>query len=101
MAIIYNPANTWETDGTHNGYTVFCPTCAYGDCPYCDQEGICHIANPVEECDDFGAYYESWREYEISESYNEREREDEDWKPDDSDLELGFNPYMGGYDYDC
>lgn len=99
MAITYNPADTWETDGTRNGYTVYCPTCAYGDCPYCDQEGICHIADPVEECDDFGSYYESWDEYEASESYNEDE--DEDWEPDDSDLELGFNPYMGGYDYDC
>lgn len=99
MAITYNPADTWETDGTHKGYTVYCPACAYGDCPYCDQKGICHIEDPVEECDDFGAYYESWEEFEASASYNERE--DEDWEPDDSDLELGFNPYMGGYDYDC
>ena len=96
MAIIYNPADAWETDGTRNGYTVYCPTCAYGDCPYCDQENICHIKDAVEECDDFGSYYESWEEYE---SYNEDE--DEDCEPDDSDLELGFNPYMGCYDNDC
>lgn len=92
----------WETDGTHNGHHVYCPVCAYGDCPYCDQENLCHIADPVEECDDFGAHYESWREYEISASWNEcADLDDEDYEPDDSDLELGFNPYEGSYDYDC
>ena len=29
------------------------------------------------------------------------EDEDEDEIPDDYDDEMGFNPYMGCYDYDC
>lgn len=27
--------------------------------------------------------------------------EEDDFEPDDSQLEMGFNPYMGGYDFDC
>ena len=53
----------WETDGTYEGKTVYCPVNAYGDCPYCSKYGVCHIADPIEECDDFGAYYASWEEY--------------------------------------
>ena len=86
----------WETDGARNGYTIFCPVDAYGDCPYCDHEGICHIADPVEECDDFGAYFESWEEYE---NVADGLRDDEDYEPDVD--ETGFNPYEGAYDYDC
>ena len=67
----------WETDGTRNGYTVWCPVCAYGDCPYCDQCGICHVSDALEHCDDFDAYYESWDDYEISEGYREEPEEDE------------------------
>lgn len=29
------------------------------------------------------------------------EEEDEDYFPEDSDLEMGFNPYLGAYDFDC
>ena len=29
------------------------------------------------------------------------EDEDEDEIPDDYDDEMGFNPYLGCYDYDC
>ena len=29
------------------------------------------------------------------------EDEDENEIPDDYDYEMGFNPYMGCYDYDC
>lgn len=28
-------------------------------------------------------------------------KEFDDFEPDDSQLEMGFNPYMGGYDFDC
>lgn len=55
---------TFETDGTHNGSPVFCPVNAYGDCPYCDQCNQCRIANPVEECDDFAAFFETWDDWE-------------------------------------
>ena len=25
------------------------------DCPYCDENGICWVGNPAEECDDYAA----------------------------------------------
>lgn len=82
----------YETDGTHNGLNVFCPTCDM-TCPYCDKEGLCRISDPMEECADFGAYYISWEDYESGFDY------DRDF--DDDVDETGFNPYEGGYDYDC
>ena len=33
-------------------------------------------------------------------TYNWDEELD-DFEPDDSQLEMGFNPYIGGYDFDC
>lgn len=54
----------FETDGKRNGNYIFCPVNAIGDCPYCDKKGVCHIANPIEECDDFGAFWDSWEEYD-------------------------------------
>lgn len=53
----------WETDGTKYGEPVFCTANAYGDCPYCDEYNRCHIADPIEECDDFGMFFESWEEW--------------------------------------
>ena len=37
----------------------------------------------------------------LSEIAEEDEDEDEDEIPYDYDDEMGFNPYMGCYDYDC
>lgn len=37
---------------------------------------------------------------EYDEEEEEEEEEDEDYYDDDVD-ECGFNPYLGGYDYDC
>ena len=51
-----------ETDGTHKGETVFCPVNGW-DCPYCEK-GICYINDPIEECDDFNSFYESWEDWE-------------------------------------
>lgn len=79
----------WETDGKHNGEPVFCPVNAYGDCPYCDEFNRCHIANPVEECDDFNIFFESWEEWEGCDDV-----------PDSVD-ETGFDPYAGCYTEDC
>ena len=59
-----NPKD-WETDGTHNGATVFCPENAYCDCPYCDQCNICHVADPVKDCSEFYFYYPTWDDYFI------------------------------------
>lgn len=33
--------------------------------------------------------------------YNENEIDLDTYEPDDSNLECGFNPYSGCYDYDC
>ena len=57
----------WETDGYHDGYPVYCPANAYGDCPYCDQCNMCHIKDPVEDCEDFASCYETWDEWEDDE----------------------------------
>ena len=36
---------------------------AYGDCPYCDQCGVCHIEDPIADCDDFALFFEDWDEW--------------------------------------
>jgi len=51
------------TKGTYNGETTYCPVNAYGDCPYCDQCCVCHIEDPMEDCDDWGMFYSSWFEW--------------------------------------
>lgn len=53
----------WETDGMRNEEPIFCPVNDY-DCPYCDSELRCHIADPLEDCDGFGFFWESWEEYD-------------------------------------
>lgn len=53
----------WETNGTRNGDPIYCPVNAYGDCPYCDQYNLCHIKDPIADCDDFGAFFESWEDW--------------------------------------
>lgn len=54
----------YQTDGLHNGQPIYCPVNAYGDCPYCDEKGVCRINDPIEECSDFGAFFESWEDWE-------------------------------------
>ncbi len=49
--------------GTYNGNYTYCPVNGYGDCPYCDQMGICHIDDPQEDCDDWGTFWESWEDW--------------------------------------
>lgn len=49
--------------GTYNGDYTFCPVNACGNCPYCDKLGICHISDPMEDCDDWGAFWESWEDW--------------------------------------
>ena len=49
--------------GTYNGELTYCTVNAYGDCPYCDQCGVCHIDDPIADCDDFGAFFEDWDEW--------------------------------------
>lgn len=54
----------FETDGYHNGSPVYCPVNAYGDCPFCDQCSLCRMSDPIESCGDFGAFWDSWEEYD-------------------------------------
>lgn len=52
--------------GTYNGDTTFCTVNAYGECPYCDQCGVCHIEDPMEDYDDFAAFFSGSWEYWLS-----------------------------------
>lgn len=92
----------WETDGYRNGEPVYCPVNAYDDCPYCDRQGLCHIADPVADCDDFACHFETWDEWDNANNVDLNAPEDFsndeiEWAMD----EMGYNPYFGGYDYDC
>ena len=51
----------WETDGTKYGEPVYCPI--VGDCPYRDKDNQCHIADPIEDCDDFGMFCATWEDW--------------------------------------
>ena len=61
----------WETDGMRNGQPIYCPTNAYDDCPYCDKRGICHINDPIEECDDFMSFFESWEDWDAADEVDD------------------------------
>lgn len=54
--------------GTYNGDITYCPVNAYGDCPYCDQLGICHIDDPMEDCDDWACFWESWEDWQAADT---------------------------------
>ena len=53
----------WHTDGYRNGDPVYCPVNAYGDCPYCDQRNLCHIEDPIEDCEDFAMFFSDWDDW--------------------------------------
>lgn len=55
----------FETDGLRNGQPIYCPVNGW-DCPYYGK-GICHIADPIADCDDFGAFWDSWEDYDDAE----------------------------------
>lgn len=46
--------------GTYNDELTYCPAKKYEICPYCDQSGICHIEDPIADCDDFLTFFGSW-----------------------------------------
>lgn len=54
-------------EGTYNGEPTYCPVNCWGeqDCPYA-KAGICHIDDPVNECDEFSYFFPSWEEWENS-----------------------------------
>ena len=81
--------------GTYNGNTTFCPVNAYGNCPYRDQSGVCHIDDPMKDCSIWSYLWDSWEDWQ-----------NVDWITSDDDIndsvdETGYNPYEGAYDYDC
>ena len=89
-------------EGTYNGDTTYCPVNAYGDCPYCDQCNVCHVDDPQEDCTDWQAFWESWNEWITSDVVDpdaptDFANEEIEWAMN----EMGYNPYIGGYDYDC
>ena len=52
--------------GTYNDAPTYCPVYDH-TCPYYDPSlGICHIDDPIEDCDDFGTFFESWEDWENS-----------------------------------
>lgn len=51
-----------ESNGKHKGEIIYCPVNGW-DCSYCEN-GICYINDPMEECDDFAACFDSWEEWE-------------------------------------
>lgn len=48
--------------GTYNGELTYCTVNAI-DCPYY-KKGICHIDDPMEDCDDFASFFDgNWEEW--------------------------------------
>lgn len=41
---------------------VYCPVNGW-DCPYWQKDGTCTIENPIEDCDDFGVFWDKDDEY--------------------------------------
>lgn len=54
----------FETDGYRNGQPIYCTVNAW-DCPYFDSD-FCHIKDPIKNCDDFAAFFESWEDWDNS-----------------------------------
>ena len=54
--------------GTYNGEITYCPVNGW-DCPYFENGegsrcGVCHIDDPIEDCDDFACAFRSWEDWE-------------------------------------
>lgn len=50
-------------EGTYRGDYTYCPVNAYGDCPYCDQCNVCHIDNPLRDCEGWKYFWDSWDDW--------------------------------------
>lgn len=57
-----------ESNGTHKGEPIYCTVNAW-DCPYY-KNGICYIKDPMKECDDFSAFFDSWEDWEECDEEN-------------------------------
>lgn len=97
------------TKGTYDGEYTYCPVNAYGDCPYCDKNLVCHVEDPLKDCDDWTMFWSSWDEWkqidwvtEDTFAQDEIEWAKENYGYEESDdTEIGFDPYAGCYTDDC
>lgn len=64
--------------GTYNGDFTYCTVNAY-ECPYCDQCNVCHIDDPIADCEDFAMFFEDWDEWLRCDAPDEGEDADELW----------------------
>lgn len=51
-----------ESTGLRNGSPIYCTVNGWG-CPYYEN-GICYIANPIAECNDFSLFFETWEDWD-------------------------------------
>lgn len=82
--------------GTYNGDTTFCTVNAYGNCPYCDQCNVCHIEDPITDCEDFAMFFENWDEWLMLDDIP-----DDEPPFYDEDYDTGFDPFLGMFTDDC
>lgn len=53
----------YETNGYLNDtYPLYCPS-DDSSCPYLDKHGMCRISDPLNNCTDFGDYWDSYEDY--------------------------------------
>lgn len=50
---------------------------------------------------DYFAQLAMEEDFDEEDPYEDLDPEDDDWDEPDWDLEEGYNPYMGCYDFDC
>lgn len=87
-------------------YDFRCPCCGIGTCLALDIEAVANWRNGALVQNVFPELSATDRETIISglcadcqsEIFGEEEEEDD---YEDYDLEMGFNPYSGSYDWDC
>lgn len=98
--------------GTYDGEYTYCPVNACGACPYCDKNLICHVEDPVKDCDDWAMFWGDWDEWKkidwVTEDKDNFAQEEIEWAKEnygyeepDYDIESGFDPFMGCYTEDC
>lgn len=56
-----------ESTGMRNGDPIYCTVNGWG-CPYYE-DGICYIADPIAECNDFSLFFETWEDWDNAQHY--------------------------------
>lgn len=52
----------YETNGYLGDIPLYCPS-DDSSCPYLDKNGMCRISDPLNNCTDFGDYWDSYEDY--------------------------------------